>query len=110
MFGSETDPSDIGYFEADSAYGKMVLRQAMRMDIHVYRILSARIAADSGTLMAFIEQDPRIEGYEHQRAQQRFNNLSHQSMQLFTRAPEAVEDEPELDDVTMCIIEDDKQS
>jgi hypothetical protein len=108
MFGSKA-PDEIGFFESDDPYGKAVLRQVMRTDTHAYRLLSARLVLDGATMMAFVEQDDRISGQQEQRAEQRYNNVAHHSMQLGKVVPEAVDGEGDINEVGGVLVEDDKE-
>lgn len=108
MFDNKT-PDEIGYFEADDKYGKTLLRQAVRTDTHVYRLVSGRVMADTSTLMHFVAQDDRVAGYKQERVKQRFSKVSHESLQLFSLLPEAVEEESPLGDIIEIIAEDDKR-
>lgn len=108
MFSSE--PSEVGYYSAESEYGKAVLRQAQRTDTHVYRLLSARIVLDTSQLRAFMRQDDRVSGQQRERAIRHWERGSDELMDVFRLLPEAVDGEAGVDDVAEQLAEMDKQT
>lgn len=107
MFGNH-QPSEVGYYEADSAYGKMLLRKAQRTDTHVYRILSTRLAMDITTLKAFTQQDTRIEGQERERMNNHYRRTSNELRDMLYFVPEAVMKTEEMTEVAELLVEQDK--
>lgn len=109
MFSDDPDPSETEYYDPKTEYEKMVVRQAMAMEMHPYRILSARISVDTASLMAFVRQDPRLEGQKEQRCEKQFHAVSHNAMQMFKMPSETVYEESEVDAVATRIIQRDKR-
>jgi hypothetical protein len=110
LFGNSNEPSKIGYFDADSQWGKMVLRQAQRHDEHVYRVLSARIILDTSQLRNFAGQDDRLTGRHEERVDRRFHRASDEMMELFGIVDEAIVSEDSVDDVAAALVREDKQA
>lgn len=107
MFGTK-DPSQIGYFEANTAYGKTALRQAQRTDTHVHRLLAARIILDIGALQYFVEQDERLTGQTWERAKHRFTRISNEVDNVCYHLPEAENNEEALSEVAKVLVREDK--
>lgn len=108
MFGTD-DPTQVGYFSADSEYGKAVLRQAQRTDTHVYRILSGRIVLDASQLKEFVAQDDRLTGQTQQRVDQRWRLGSNEMMNVFQLLPDAADESDTVDKVAEELVRMDKQ-
>lgn len=108
MFGS-SDPSQIGYFEAEDEYGKMVLRQAQRTDTHVYRLLSARVILDFTTLKSLTKQDGRIEGQQRERMERHYRQATDRLRDMYYLIPEGVAQEEDVDDVVELLADGDKR-
>lgn len=107
MFGTDS-PSEIGYFEDDSPYGKMLLRQAQRTDTHVYRVLSTRLVLDVTTLKGFTEQDSRLQGQERERMVNHYRRTTNELRDMLYFIPEAAAKSKEMEEVAELLIEQDK--
>lgn len=108
MFGSSC-PSEVGYFTAEDAYGKTVLRQAQRTDTHIYRILSARIVLDVTSFKSFTKQDDRIQGHERERLEMHYRQATDRLRDMNYLIPEAVGQSEDIDDVVNLLVNEDKR-
>ena len=104
------DPTQSEYYEAESKYGKMVLRQARKHDVHVYQLLSARLMLDIGQLKALYRQDPRLEGQRRERCDMQYDCATNRIMDVARFLNEASSHEPEIDEVAEALVAEQKRS
>jgi len=104
------DPSETQYYEAESQYGKMVLRRARKHDVHLYQLLSARMLLDIGQLRAFYKQDPRLEGQRRERCDMHQDCANSRIIDVARFLDEASSGEPELDEVAELLVTEEKRS
>jgi hypothetical protein len=104
------EPADIGYFDADDEWGKMVLRQAQRHDYHVYRVLSARVMSDLTQVRTFARQDDRLSGNQRDHFDNRWNRATDNSMELFHLLDEAVVRVQDVQETVPPLIAEEKQA
>ena len=109
MIFDSSDPSANDFFELETPYQKLVMRQAMAMDLHIYELLSGRAMLDFSTTVAFMEQDSRVVGDEAKRVDSLHGNATSQMMQLHSHVPAAVDDMRDLDPVLEALDERDKR-
>ena len=104
-----SDPTENSFFEPETPYQKLTMRQAMDMDLHVYQLLSGRAMLDFSNVVAYMEQDPRVVGGEAKRVESLHTNASSQMMQLHSHVPAAVDDMRDLDPVLKALDKRDKK-
>jgi len=104
------DPSTTKYYEAESQYGKMVLRRAERHDVHLYQLLSGRLLLDIGQLRAFYKQDPRLQGQRKERCDMQWDCANSRIIDVTRFLDEASSSEPELDSVAELLVAEEKRS
>ena len=103
MLFDDSDPTENNYFKTETPYQKLVLRQAMDMNLHVYELLSGRVMLDFSSTVAFMEQDPRVVAGEAKRVDSLHANASSQMMQLHSHVPAAVDDMRDLDPILQAL-------
>jgi hypothetical protein len=103
------DPSETTFYEPETRYEKLVIRQATALDVHPYELLSARAMLDIPTLVSFTEQDNRIVGQEAKRVDKLFYLTTSHQMQLNALVDEGVEDERDVEPVMRGLIKRDKR-
>ena len=108
MLFDKNDPTQNSFFEPETPYAKLTMRQAMDMDLHVYQLLSGRAMLDFSSTVALMEQDPRVVGGEAKRVESLHTNASSQMMQLHSHVEEAVDDMRDLDPILRALDERDK--
>ena len=108
LFDNDPDPTENSFFETETPYQKLVLRQAMDMDLHVYQLLSGRAMLDFSTVVAYMEQDLRVVGNEAKRVDMLHVNATSQMMQLHSHVPAAVDDMRDLDPILQALDKRDK--
>jgi len=104
------DPADASFYEAESQYGKMVLRRARKHDVHLYQLLSGRLLLDIGQLRAFYKQDPRLEGQRRERCDMQWDCANSRITDVARFLSEASSHEPELDEVAEVLVDEQKRS
>jgi len=109
MLFNDGDPTKNDFYELETGYQKLVMRQAMAMDLHVYQLLSGRAMLDFSTVIAFMEQDSRVAGDKAKRVDSLHHNASSQMMQLYSHVDEAVDDMRDLDPILNALDERDKR-
>ena len=108
MLFNDSDPTENSFFETETPYQKLIMRQAMSMNLHVYELLSGRAMLDFSTTAALMEQDPRVVAGEAKRVESLHANASSQMMQLHSHVPAAVDDMRDLDPILKALDERDK--
>jgi len=109
MIFDSSNPEKNDFYELETPYQKLVMRQAMAMDLHIYELLSGRAMLDFSTVVAFMEQDSRVVGDKAKRVDTLHSNATSQMMQLHSHVPAAVDDMRDLDPVLEALDERDKR-
>lgn len=103
------DPSKTGFYEANSEYGKLVLRQASKHDLHVYKLLSARLMLDSGQLRTFFKQDTRLVGQHSERCDMYSLQANNRLVDLANKLEEATSHEGDIDQIAQLLATEEKK-
>jgi len=104
------DPSTTEYYEAESKYGKIVLRRARKHDVYLYQLPSARLILDIGQLRAFYRQDPRLEGQRRERCDMQWDCANSRIIDVARFSDEGSSHEPEIDEVADLLVSEEKRS
>ena len=108
MLFNDSDPTENDFYELETGYQKLVMRQALDMNLHIYELLSGRAMLDFSNVVAFMTQDPRVVGGEAKRVESLHANASSQMMQLHSHVPAAVDDMRDLDPILQALDKRDK--
>lgn len=103
------DPSESGFYEAESKYGKLVLRRARKHDLHVYKLLTARLMLDSGQLRAFCKQDSRLVGQHSERCNMYSLQANNRVIDLANLLDEGTSHEQEIDEIAASLAAEEKR-
>jgi len=109
MFGNKSTPDENSFFELETPYQRLVVRQADAMGLHVYQVMSGRAMLDFSTMVAFLGQDPRVVGDEQKRVDSLHHNASSQMMQLHSHVEEGIDDMRDLEPILNALNERDKR-
>lgn len=103
------DPSKSEFYQAESEYGKLVLRRASKHDLHVYKLLTARLMLDSGQLRTFFKQDSRLVGQHSERCNMYSLQANNRLVDLANKLNEGTSHEEDIDKIAQLLATEEKR-